>query len=102
MITGFKGSTGLGTYSVEMSSGTVNVDFTPNPGLALTANTVRVSLSSTESVGVGTTIIGKGTENIASLETFYTSIGSTSSPGIHNRRHTLVVERMIIRQRIIL
>ena len=37
---------GLGTYSVEMSSGTINVDFPPNPGFALTANTVvRVSMS---------------------------------------------------------
>ena len=84
MITGFQGtSTGLGTFGVDMSSGTVNVDFTPAAGLALTANTVRVSMSSTESVGVGSTIIGKATENIASLQTFHTSIGSTSSPGIH-------------------
>ena len=84
MITGFQGtSTGLGTFGVDMSSGTINVDFTPAAGLALTANTVRVSMSSTESVGVGTTIIGKGTENIASLETFYTSLSSTGSPGIH-------------------
>ena len=74
---------GFGTYSVDMSSGTINVDFTPNTGIALTANTVRVSMSSTESVGVGTTIIGKGTENIALLESFHTSIASTSSPGIH-------------------
>ena len=66
-----------------MSSGTINVDFTPNPGYALTANTVRVSMSSTESVGVGTTIIGGGGENVAELQSFYTSIGSSASPGIH-------------------
>ena len=36
---------GFGTYSAEMSSGTINLDFTPNPGLDLTANTVRVSMS---------------------------------------------------------
>jgi len=74
---------GFGTYSAEMSSGTINVDFTPNPGLALTANTVRVSMSSVDSVGVGTTVIGDTTENIASLESFYTSISSSGSPGIH-------------------
>ena len=73
----------FGTYSASMSSGTVNVDFTPTAGLALTANTIRVSMSSTESVGVGSTVIGSGTENIGSIQSFYTSIGSTSSPGIH-------------------
>ena len=84
LVTGAQGTaTGLGTYGADMSAGTINVDFTPAVGLALTANTVRVSLSSTESVGVGTTIIGQSTENIASLESFHTSIGSTSSPGIH-------------------
>ena len=55
----------LEPFGVDMSSGTINVDFTPAAGLALTANTVRVSMSSTESVGVGTTIIGQSTENIA-------------------------------------
>ena len=73
----------MGTYSADMSSGTVNVNFTPSAGLALTANTIKVSMSSTESVGVGSTVIGQGTENIGSLQSFYTSIGSTSSPGIH-------------------
>lgn len=74
---------GLGTYSVEMSSGTINVDFTPNPGFALTANTIRVSMSSTESVGVGTTVIGGFGENIAELQSFYTSIASSATPGIN-------------------
>lgn len=74
---------GLGTYSAEMSSGTINVDFTPNPGFALTANTVRVSMSSTESVGVGTTVIGGFGENIAELQSFYTSITSSATPGIN-------------------
>ena len=74
---------GLGTYSAEMSSGTINIDFTPNPGFALTANTVRVSMSSTESVGVGTTVIGGFGENIAELQSFYTSIPSSATPGIN-------------------
>ena len=74
---------GFGTYSVELSSGTVNVAFTPNPGFALTINTVRVSMSSTESVGVGTTIIGGLGENISELQSFYTSISSSATPGIN-------------------
>ena len=73
----------MGTYSADMSSGTVNVNFTPAAGLALTANTIRVSMSSTESVGVGTTIIGQGTENIGSLESFRTSLTASGTPGIH-------------------
>lgn len=73
----------MGTYSASMSSGTVNVNFTPAAGLALTANTIRVSMSSTESVGVGTTIIGQGTENIGSLESFQTSLAASGTPGIH-------------------
>ena len=73
----------MGTYSADMSSGTVNVNFTPAAGLALTANTIRVSMSSTESVGVGTTIIGQGTENIGSLESFHTSLTASGTPGIH-------------------
>ena len=75
--------TGFGTYSADMSSGTINIDFTPNPGIALTANTVRVSMSSTESVGVGTTIIGGRGENVAELQSFYTSLASSATPGIH-------------------
>ena len=74
---------GFGTYSVEISSGTVNVDFTPNPGFALTTNTVRVSMSSTESVGVGTTVIGGLGENVSELQSFYTSISSSATPGIN-------------------
>ena len=94
---------GLGTYSVDMSSGTINVDFTPNAGLALTANTVRVSMSSTESVGVGTTIIGGGGENVAELQSFHTSlIILLLLPVFILSPHILVVELMIIKQRIIL
>ena len=74
---------GIGTYSVDMSAGDINVNFTPNAGFAVTVNTVRVSMSSTESVGVGTTIIGGGGENVAELQSFHTSIGSSASPGIH-------------------
>ena len=75
--------TGLGTYSIDMSGGDVNVEFTPAVGLALTANTVRVSLSSTESVGVGTTVIGLAGQNISELQSFHTTLASSSNPGIH-------------------
>ena len=83
---------GFGTYSAEMSSGTINVDFTPNPGFAFTANTVRVSMSSTESVGVGTTVIGGFGENISELQSFYTSISSSATPGTIQLQNIQIVE----------
>ena len=58
---------GLGTFAASMASGTVNIDFTPNAGIACTVNTVRVSLASTESVGTGHSIISVGSENIARM-----------------------------------
>ena len=73
---------GFGTYSAEMSSGTINVDFTPNPGLAHSKYRQGFDVG-VDSVGVGTTVIGDITENISSLESFYTSISSSGSPGIH-------------------
>ena len=74
---------GLGTYSVDMSAGTINIDFNPNPGIALTANTLRVSLSSIDSVGIGTTVIGTSKENVSELQSFYTQINSSASPSSH-------------------
>ena len=74
---------GLGTFGASMASGTVNLDFTPNTGIACTVNTVRVSLASTESVGTGHSIISVGSENISRIESFYTSLSSSGSPGIH-------------------
>ena len=63
--------------------GTVNLDFTPNAGIACTVNTVRVSLASTQSVGTGHSIISVGSENIARIESFHTSLSSSATPGIH-------------------
>ena len=40
-------------------------------------------MSSVDSVGVGIYCYWRFTENIASLESFYTSISSSGSPGIH-------------------
>ena len=74
---------GLGTYSVDMSAGNINIDFNPNPGIALTANTLRVSLSSVDSVGIGTTVIGTSKENVSELQSFYTQINSSASPNAH-------------------
>ena len=74
---------GLGTFAASMASGTVNIDFTPNAGIACTVNTVRVSLASTESVGTGHSIISVGTENIARIESFHTSLSASATPGIH-------------------
>jgi hypothetical protein len=73
---------GLGTFAASMATGTVNIDFTPKAGIACTVNTVRVSLASTESVGTGHSIISVGSENIARIESFHTSLSSSATPGI--------------------
>ncbi len=70
-------SPGLGTYSAYLSGSNVNIDFTPNVGLAVThnVNTFRVSIANTSSVGVGTTTL-----NNTILNSRITSIGSSTSP----------------------
>ena len=75
---------GLGTFGVAMADDHLNVNFTPAiTGVAMTANTVRVSMSSSESTGIGSFTLGGARENIGLLESHYTSIASTTSPGIH-------------------
>jgi hypothetical protein len=74
------GSSGLGTYNAYISSGKLNLDFTPNVGMAATINTVRVSLSSTMSTGIGTQYISISGENITFIDSSYVSIASTSVP----------------------
>jgi len=73
-------STGLGTYNAYISSGYLNLNFTPNVGVAATINTVSVSLSSTISTGVGTEYLNSNEQNISFLDSSYVSIASTSSP----------------------
>ena len=74
--------TGLGTYHAELSSGSLNVKFSPNVGVAATVNSIVVSLAST-ATGVGTVLLGDTSENIARVNSVYTSIASSGSPGIH-------------------
>ena len=74
--------TGLGTYHAELSSGSLNVKFSPNVGVAATVNSIVVSLAST-ATGVGTVILGDTSENIARVDSVYTSISSSATPGIH-------------------
>jgi hypothetical protein len=73
-------SSGLGTYNAYISGGDVKIDFTPNVGIAATINAVRVSIASTLSTGIGTQYLGFDSENIAFVDSSYTSIASTSSP----------------------
>lgn len=73
-------SIGLGTYNAYISSGNVNIDFIPNVGVAATVNTIIVSIASTLSTGIGTQYLGFDSENIAFLDSSYTSISSSASP----------------------
>jgi len=74
------GATGLGTYNSYISGGNIIVDFTPNSGIAVTANTLTISIASTFSTGIGTQYIGFDSENIAFVGSSYTSISSSPSP----------------------
>ena len=73
-------SSGLGTYNAYISSGNVKIDFTPNVGIAVTVSAITVSIASTLSTGIGTQYLGLDSENIAFVDSSYTSIASTSSP----------------------
>jgi len=68
---------GIGTFGASLSGSNLILDFTPNTSLAstITVDSVRISIASTQSTGVGTVRM-----NSTSLNSFYTAIGSTSSP----------------------
>ena len=68
-------SSGLGTYSTYYSGSNINIDFIPSAGVALTANTVRVSIANTLATGIGTIPMNTGL-----LNSSYTSIPSSVSP----------------------
>ena len=75
---------GLGTYGAELSGGNVVVYFTPISGIACTANTMRVAMTTDGgATGVSSHILGGVSENIALVSSFYTSISASGSPGIH-------------------
>jgi len=73
-------SSGLGTYNAYISGGNVKIDFIPNVGIAATINAVTVSIASTLSTGIGTQYLGYDSENIAFINSSYTSIASSTSP----------------------
>jgi hypothetical protein len=72
-------SLGIGTYHAYYSGSNINIDLIPytSTSVQFDINSVRVSLSSTESVGVGTEIF-----NNSRLESSYVAISSTPTPGI--------------------
>ena len=74
------GTSGLGTYNAYILGSNVVLDFTPNPGIAITANSLVVSIASTSSIGTGRKDIGFDLENIAFLDSSYTAISSSPTP----------------------
>ena len=72
-------SLGIGTYYAYYSGSNINIDLIPynSTPVQFDVNSVRVSISSTDSVGVGTEIF-----NNSRLESSYVAISSTPTPGI--------------------
>ena len=73
------GTPGLGTYSAYYSGSYVYIDLHPTVSTASTyiANTIQVSIGNSLSAGVGTDALNTGT-----LDTRYTAISASASPGI--------------------
>ena len=73
------GTPGLGTYSAYYSGSHVYVDLHPTVSTASTyiASTIQVSIGNSLSAGVGTDALNTGT-----LDSRYTAISSSGSPGI--------------------
>jgi len=70
-------SSGLGTYNAYLSGPGLIVEFTPNPGIAATINTMAISFAANTSGSVGT---GTAILNTSSLKSSYVSIASSPSP----------------------
>ena len=68
--------TGFGTFNVYVDGSNVDVDFAPSTGVGVTA-TVSIIETSSTGTGPGTTYL-----NHSKLDTQYTSISSSGSPGI--------------------
>jgi hypothetical protein len=68
-------SSGLGTYHSYFSGSNLIVDFIPNTGLAVTCNTLKISIANTSYTGVGTFDM-----KYSLLEARTTSIASSTSP----------------------
>jgi len=72
------GISGFGTYYPYISGSNLLVDFIPNPGVAVTVNTIQVAISSEGVSGIGTIDLKH-----ARLEGRSTTIASSGTPGIH-------------------
>jgi len=68
--------TGFGTFNVYVDGSNVDVDFIPNTGIGVTAN-ISVIETAASTTGPGTVYL-----DYAKLESKYTSIPSSSSPGV--------------------
>jgi len=68
-------SSGLGTYNPYFSGSNLIVDFIPNTGLAITCNTLHISIANTSYTGVGTFDM-----KYSLLEARTTSIAASTSP----------------------
>ena len=68
-------SSGLGTYNPYFSGSNLIVDFIPNTGLAITCNTLHISIANTSYTGIGTFDM-----KYSLLEARTTSIASSTSP----------------------
>lgn len=66
---------GLGTFSSSLSGGNLNLNFTPNPGIGVTANILYTNFA-----GAGVTGVGSTTLKHVNISSFYTSISSSPSP----------------------
>jgi hypothetical protein len=66
---------GLGTFSSSLSSGNLNLDFTPISGVGITANILYTNFA-----GAGITGVGSTTLDYVKIDSFHTSISSSPSP----------------------
>jgi hypothetical protein len=75
---GIFGISGFGTYNPYISGSNLIVDFVPNPGVAVTLNTIQVAITTEGTSGIGTVDLKH-----ARIEARSTTISSSGSPGIH-------------------
>jgi hypothetical protein len=68
-------NSGLGTYYPYFSGPNLNIDFTPNTGIAASVSTIQISIANTTITGIGTFDI-----RYARFEASTTSIASSTSP----------------------
>ena len=70
--------TGFGTYYPYLDGSQLKVDFIPEVGVAVTANTMQIGISSDSATGIGTS-----TMKHVWMEARSTDIASSASPGVH-------------------